>query len=328
MGYESDYNMDNIDSSKNKVENIQSDQILRALTVLISIMRNFEEQFIDKHLNEEYNTVNYRNFFQSPTDDDGKIRDKIHDEKGIFHKQFVPSFCQYIVKKYITSLNNTPNLNLDVFSKNTEPEQRLLITENSNSVNLHVKAIMGSPFENAPMKKRREQRLDPQTLVRLMASKQEVDSTQSMQRKSDWYNAENSDTFAIPKDKLKKDFNCPCAMTTALEDKSPAWAMLATYTFKFLLKLLNKFTIEILVIDYIGHHLNGACAIDPTKIPVGELVRQEDIDEAFIGQSSTTVLSALDTALVYLLNNFEIGDDRTLTNNIASCKNILIHLSN
>lgn len=324
MEYESENrNMD----SKNKVENIQSDQILRALTVLISIMRNFEEQFIDKHLNEEHNTVNYRKFFQSPTDDDDKIRAKISEEKGTFHKQFVPSFCQYIVKKYIASLNNTPNLDLNTFSKNTEPEQKLLITENSNTVNLYVKPILAS-IDNATIKKKHPQKLDPQMLLNLMTSKKEVDSTQHMQRKSDWYNAENSDTFAIPKDKLKKDFYCPCAMTTALEDKSPSWAMLATYTFKFLLKLLNKFTMEILVIDYIGHHLNGASAIDPTKIPVGELVRLEDIDEAFIGQSSTTVLSALDTALLYLLNNFEIGDDTTLTNNIESCKSILIQLSN
>ena len=106
MEPETRYNMET-ETRYSVVENIKSEQIVRALTVMITFLSKIEEQSINKNKGS-VNNINY-----------GKLLDA---ELVVFRERFVADFCNYITQKYFDCLRNTSDFNLATFDNNEDKE--------------------------------------------------------------------------------------------------------------------------------------------------------------------------------------------------------------
>lgn len=289
------------------VENIKSEQIVRALTVMITFLSKIEEQSINKNRGS-VNNINY-----------GKLLDA---ELVVFRERFVAEFCNYITQKYFDCLRNTSDFNLATFDKNDDKEQELLFDDDDrNEYRITVKKRDGTSLDEGLPIRRREQPLDAHVFSDLSVSKNQVDGNQQLLRQTQWHNANNASVYKIKKDNLLKNTVCPCVLKSSLSDQAPASGRLATYVYKFLIKLLEKYTLDILMMDFLGFQANQSAS--KSIADMSPLIDPMNLKSEILVQTSSTVLTPLESALVFLFNNFEIGDIERLEKNVATCDSIL-----
>lgn len=309
MEPETRYNMET-EARYSVVENIKSEQIVRALTVMITFLSKIEEQSINKNKGS-VNNINY-----------GKLLDA---ELVVFRERFVADFCNYITQKYFDCLRNTSDFNLATFDNNEDKEQELLFDDqDKKEYRITVKERDGTSLDESLPIRRREQPLNLRVFSDLSVSKNQVDGNQNLRRQGEWYNANNANVYTIKKDNLLKNTVCPCVLKSSLSDQAPASGRLATYIYKFLIKLLEKYTLDMIMMDFLGFHANQLASKSSKSIAdMSPLIDPMNLKSEILAQTSSTVLTPLESALVFLFNNFEIGDMERLEKNVATCESIL-----